>query len=189
MDCQHNDVISGDAEIDRVWKAPQHRPPCLLMNPLIAEGFSAIRPTMSSTALANARPRPTCRCSCQSRVSCSSSSACGLKTTRRATVHPSSLRRTSAHGTAESGFATCSAQRLSSSARNSSVIPGRHLVHNRRGSPTARSRAARDPERAVSGDQAGGWMPCSILSRRATIAPSVAQAGRQSTATVSVSGL
>jgi hypothetical protein len=39
MDCLHNDVISVDAEIDRVGEAPQDRPTCLLMNLRIAQGI------------------------------------------------------------------------------------------------------------------------------------------------------
>jgi hypothetical protein len=38
VDCLHNNVISGYAVIDRVWKAPQDRTSRLLMNPLISEG-------------------------------------------------------------------------------------------------------------------------------------------------------
>ncbi len=38
MDRLHNNVMSGNAEIDRVRKAPEDRPPCLLMNSRVAQG-------------------------------------------------------------------------------------------------------------------------------------------------------
>src|SRR5438552_8982549 len=52
------------------------------------EGIVTMRSTIASTALANSAPSPSCRSSYRRRVSRTSSSASGRKTTRRVTLLP-----------------------------------------------------------------------------------------------------
>ena len=117
----NDDAIAGNSVIDRVWKSRQYGSPSVLMRSLIRRWIldDAIDDLVDGLSEFLAEPR-TPRLVPLAHFK---HFVFGLRPEDNLPRHaqPNNLRRTSDHGIAESGFATCSPQRRSSSARCSPV--------------------------------------------------------------------
>src|SRR5438552_12448746 len=83
----YNRAIRQNAKVYGIWETPQHGSSGFAMSAK-ARGLVTMRSTIASTALANSAPSPSRRSSYLRRVSRTSSSASGRKTTRRVTLLP-----------------------------------------------------------------------------------------------------